>query len=70
MHSHEVHWLQKVFTQVILEGRRQITILQSLPGFDINPWDYNDSIHPSSHFFYPSHLGFYHSWYNPELEVA
>ena len=31
MHSHEVHWLQKVFTQVILEGRRQITILQSLP---------------------------------------
>ena len=31
MHSHEVHRLQKVFTQVILEGRRQITILQSLP---------------------------------------
>ena len=31
MHSHEVHRLQKVFTQVILEGRRQITILRSLP---------------------------------------
>ena len=31
MHSHEVHWLQKVLNRVILEGRRQITIWQSLP---------------------------------------
>ena len=33
MHSHEVHWLQtrKVFTRVITKGRRQITVLQSLP---------------------------------------
>ena len=31
MHSHEVHWLQKVFAQVITKGHRQITVLQSLP---------------------------------------
>ena len=31
MHSNEVHWLQKVFARVILEGRRQIIIWQSLP---------------------------------------
>ena len=31
MYSHEVRWLQKVFTRVILEGRQQITALQSLP---------------------------------------
>ena len=31
MHSHEVHWLQDVFTRVITKGRRQITILLSLP---------------------------------------
>ena len=31
MHSHKVHWLQDVFTRIILEGRRQIAVLQSLP---------------------------------------
>ena len=29
MHSHEVHWLQDVFTRLITKGRRQITVLQS-----------------------------------------
>ena len=28
---HKVNWLQKVFTRVITKGRRQITVLQSLP---------------------------------------
>ena len=31
MQSHEVHWLQEIFTRVITKGHRQITILQSLP---------------------------------------
>ena len=31
MHSHEVHWLQKVFTRLITKGHQQIAVLQSLP---------------------------------------
>ena len=31
-------------------------------GFYIDPFDYNGSISPSSHFFYPSYLVFYHTW--------
>ena len=31
MHSNVVHWLQVVFIRVIIKGRRQISVLQSLP---------------------------------------
>ena len=39
-------------------------------GLDLDIFDYNDSTPLRSHFFYPSHLSFYHHWYIPVLEVV